>query len=187
MGNARFRYTTRESESDTVFSIFTRCSTLRAVGGYDERIPFDEDSDLNYRLRRNGGKLVVSPRIEVLYHVRNSLRALWKQMYCYGYWRRVTQLKHPDAVPMRVYAPAALVAGLVFSAAVAATPARPLAALFTGSYVAFAMLSGILSSSRVGINGFYVPLVLATMHVAYGAGYWTALMKTRTLAPDVAG
>jgi succinoglycan biosynthesis protein ExoA len=181
VGNARFRYTNAEEESDTVFSIFTRCRTLRELGGYDERIPFDEDSDLNYRLRRRGGKLVVSPRIHVRYYVRESLKGLWKQMYCYGYWRRFTQLKHPGEVPLRVYAPAALLAALVLSAALAATPFRLLGAVVPLAYAAFLLVALLtaLGIARGAAPG--VPLVLATMHAAYGAGYWVALVTARSV------
>jgi GT2 family glycosyltransferase len=182
MGNARFRYTNEEEESDTVFSIFTRRATLEALGGYDERIPFDEDSDLNYRLRQKGGKLVVSPRIEVRYHVRHSLKALWKQMYRYGYWRRFTQLKHPGSVPLRVYAPAALVAALTLSAAALAAPLlRPFALAVPAVYAAFILAAALLSARKTGPSALFVPVALATMHFAYGVGWWASMITVRSL------
>ncbi len=178
VGNARFRYTSVEEESDTVFSVFTRTKTLRDLGGYDERIPFDEDSDLNYRIRSHGGKLVTSPKIRVRYFVRETLKGLWKQMNRYGYWRRVTQIKDRQDVPLRVLVPAILVFGLVFSAMLAATPMRPLAAVVPAVYAAFLAIATIVASlRRVGIAAIAVPVVLVTMHCAYGAGFWTALLK----------
>jgi hypothetical protein len=33
--------------------------TLTALGGYDESLPINEDYDLNTRIRRNGGKILV--------------------------------------------------------------------------------------------------------------------------------
>jgi succinoglycan biosynthesis protein ExoA len=187
IGNARFRYTHREEETDSVFSIFTRCSTLHRLGGYDERVPFDEDSELNYRLRRQGGRLVVSPRIHVRYFVRQSLRALWKQMYRYGYWRRFTQLKHPHDVPMRVYAPAALVAALVLSVALAATPARLFAAAIPSVYAVFLAAATLTAVAQAGIAGLCVPFSLFTMHAAYGIGYWAAMVTIRSLPDDTRG
>ena len=179
MGNARFRYTTEEEETDSVFSIFTRAESLRAIGGYDESLPFDEDSDLNYRLRRRGGKLIVSPSIRVRYHVRRSLRSLWKQMFCYGYWRRCSQLKNGGAVPPRVFAPAALVAGLVFSAALACTPFRTAAALIPAVYAAFLAAAGAFAVRRAGFAAALVPAALATMHFSYGVGWWKAFFTRR--------
>jgi succinoglycan biosynthesis protein ExoA len=179
VGNARYRYTQQEEESDSVFSIFTRTATLASLGGYDERVPFDEDSDLNYRLRSRGGKLVVSPRIGVRYVVRHSLKALAKQMYRYGYWRRCTQLKHPGSVPLRVYAPAILLAGLALSAALAITPLRPAAAILPGVYAALLIAATLVSAPRTGAAAFAVPAALATMHLSYGLGYWVGLATLR--------
>lgn len=186
MGNARFRYTQEEEESDSVFSIFTKTERLRAIGGYDESLPFDEDSDLNYRLRKNGGKLIVSPRIRVRYHVRRSLKALWKQMFCYGYWRRYTQMKHPGAVPLRVYAPAVLVAGLALSALLALTPLRHAAGLIPALYAAFLLAAGVSAVRRAGLGALLVPAVLATMHVSYGVGWWKAFFSRRVGAEAIA-
>lgn len=187
IGNARYRYTDEEEETDSVFSIFTRVYTLRALGGYDVRVPFDEDSDMNYRLRKAGAKLVVSPRIGVRYVVRHSFKALAKQMYRYGYWRRATQLKHGAEVPVRVLVPAALVAALLLSAALVATPLRALALLVPGMYLAMLLGSMLVSLPRTGVHALCVPPALATMHLSYGVGYWVALAKVRQLPAAARG
>jgi len=180
IGDARFRYTTKEEEADSVFSIFTRRKTLEAAGGYDERLPFDEDFDMNYRLRARGGKLIVSPGIEVRYHVRDSLRGLWMQMFRYGYWRRLTQLKHPGKVPWRVFAPAALVAGLTLSAAFALTPGlRGLAVAIPAVYSAFLLSAMLAAVPQSGLAAAAVPATLVTMHAAYGLGWWKAFFTRR--------
>jgi len=187
IGNARFRYTCEEEESDSVFSIFTRCETLRSLGGYDERVPFDEDSDLNYRLRQRGGKLVVSPHIKVRYYVRETLKGLWKQMYRYGYWRRFTQLKHPGKVPLRVYAPALLLAAVALSAALYATPARTFGLAVPSLYVIFLLVAMLKAMPAARDAAFSVPVVLVTMHAAYGSGFWVALLSARSLPREEPG
>jgi GT2 family glycosyltransferase len=174
IGNARFRYTDREEEAESVFAMFTRRKTVEDVGGFDESLPFDEDSDLSYRLRQAGGKIVVSPRIEVRYAVRRSLRALCKQMQRYGYFRRFTQLKHPGRAPLRTYAPAALLAGLLLSIFLAATPVRTAALIVPALYAAFLISAALASVRRIGSAALIVPVTLATMHVAYGWGWWRA-------------
>ena len=181
VGSARFRYLTHEEICDTVPLIFARKRTIDAVGGWDERIAFDEDSDMSYRLRARGGKLVVSPSIGVKYYVRQSPKGLWKQMFRYGYWRRFTQLKHPDEVPLRIMAPTALLAGLAFSAAVALTPARPVALVVPAMYGAFVLTATVIAAARIGGAAASVPGAMMTMHAAYGVGYWKALLKMRSL------
>lgn len=184
VGNARFRYLSRDEETDTVPLIFTRRESIEAIGGWDEHIAFDEDSDLSYRLRARGGKLVVSPRIGVRYYVRESLKALSKQMYRYGYWRRYTQMKHPGTVPARVLAPPVLLAGLALSAALAITPARTAALAVPSAYAAFLLFATLSAAPRLGLGAFAVPAALVTMHGAYGIGWWMGLFKLRLTHAD---
>jgi glycosyltransferase involved in cell wall biosynthesis len=181
VGSARFRYLTREEACDTVPLIFARKETIQAVGGWDERIAFDEDSDMSYRLRANGGRLIVSPAIGVKYYVRQSAKGLWKQMFRYGYWRRFTQLKHPGSVPVRIMAPTLLLAGLAASALLASTPARPLAAIVPAMYAAFLFAGTTVAARRIGRDAAVVPFAMAIMHAAYGMGYLNALVRMRSL------
>lgn len=178
IGNARFRYARQEEETDSVFALFTRRETLLSLNGFDESLPFDEDSDLNYRLRERGGKIVMSPSIRVNYAARGSLRSLWKQMYRYGYFRRFTQRKHRGRTPLRTYVPAALIAGLAVSAALALTPARLLAALVPSTYALFLLVAALRSTGTTRGGAPLVPAALATMHIAYGWGWWSALLST---------
>ncbi|MBV9269724.1 MAG: glycosyltransferase family 2 protein [Candidatus Eremiobacteraeota bacterium] len=177
MGNARFRYTDKEEETDSVFGLFIRRETIMDAGGYDERVPFDEDSELNYRLRQRGAKLVVSPTIHVSYHVRRSLKALWKQMYRYGYWRRYTQLLHSTSVPVRVLVPPLFVGGLALSVALLPTPLRLFSVLIPIAYTAFLIAAAVRAAKQIGSDAIAVPVALATMHFSYGWGWWRAFVK----------
>ncbi|MCA1726775.1 MAG: glycosyltransferase family 2 protein, partial [Actinobacteria bacterium] len=84
VGDARFRFTRRTEETETVYLGAWRRETLDAAGGFDEGLAINEDYELNHRLRASGGKVVVSPEIRCEYHVRDSLRALGRQYYRYG-------------------------------------------------------------------------------------------------------
>jgi GT2 family glycosyltransferase len=186
MGNARFRYTDREEEAESVFAMFTRREALENLGGFDETLPFDEDSDLCYRLRRQGGKIIVSPQIAVRYEVRRSLRALWKQMERYGFFRRFTQLKHPGDAPLRTYVPALLVATLIASLLLLATPVRIVGALVPSVYAAYLLVASASSLRTLKWAAAAAPLALATMHIAYGTGWWKAFFSRRRFGAAVA-
>jgi succinoglycan biosynthesis protein ExoA len=177
VGNARFRYAEEEQETDSVFALFTTRQRLVDLGGFDESLPFDEDSDLNYRMRERGGKIVMSPAIQVKYAARASLKGLWKQMYRYGYFRRFTQRKHRGRVPARTYIPAALLGGLALSAVLAGvTPLRPFAALVPTAYALFLLAASLRAAGTTRLGSVYVPVALATMHIAYGWGWWSAAL-----------
>jgi succinoglycan biosynthesis protein ExoA len=176
IGNARYRFTQEEEEAESAFSMFLRKDTFERLGGYDERIAFDEDSEFSYRLRAAGGRVIVSPVSRVRYFVRNSLRGLARQMFCYGYWRRFTHLLHPRDVPYRVYVPPALVAALVASALLALTPLRPLALLAPLVYLGFVATAVCCAVPKIGLaSAACVAAVLPCMHVWYGMGFWRAL------------
>jgi succinoglycan biosynthesis protein ExoA len=188
VGNARFRFTRREEEVDSVFSMFLRRETLERLGGYDERVAFDEDGEFNYRLRSAGGRIVVCPTLGARYFVRNSLRGLARQMFCYGYWRRFTRVLHPQRVPLRVHAPPALLAALVGSIALSLTPFRFAAAMIPVVYAAFVAAAAISAAGAIGPRcAAWIMLVLPCMHLSYGAGFWRALLtpSRRVLADRV--
>lgn len=176
VGNARFRFTNKEEEVESVFSMFLKRETLERLGGYDERVAFDEDDEFNYRLRSAGGRIFVSPALRVRYFVRDTLRGLSKQMMCYGYWRRFTRVLHPQSIPWRVYVPPALVAALVLSVLLALSPWHAIGALVPALYLAFVALATVVSVRKIGLlPALSVPLALPCMHVSYGVGFWRAL------------
>jgi succinoglycan biosynthesis protein ExoA len=179
VGNARYRFTEREEEAESAFSMVIHRDEFERLGGYDERVAFDEDSEFCYRLRATGGRIMVSPTSQVRYLVRNSLSALCRQMFCYGYWRRFTQVLHPDGVPLRVYAPPAFVAGLVLSAVAALTPLRVLAPILPAVYAAYVLACVGNALPKLGLRAAAcIAAVLPCMHVSYGLGFWRALTKS---------
>jgi succinoglycan biosynthesis protein ExoA len=177
VGNARFRFADKEQFVDAVFGIFLDRATIDVVGGFDESIPFNEDSEFNYRLRRAGYKVFLSPQIRVRYHVRSSLRRIAQQMYRNGFWRRRTQLIHPDYVPVRVLAPPLLVVATIISCVGFALTKNPLALSVPILYVGFLLvaMTVALLQTRSAIITLTVPAVLAVMHFAFGLGWLVGL------------
>jgi succinoglycan biosynthesis protein ExoA len=181
IGNAQFRYAQEEKFVDTVFGDFFEKAVLLELGGYDESIPFNEDSEFNYRLRQAGYSILLSPTIRVRYHVRSSIGGLIHQMFRYGFWRRRTQLEHPQFVPWRIMAPPLLLAGtlvsliaLAFTKSVFALAIPLLYALFVTAAV---MRIGV--ESKALLPALCLFAVLPAMHFAYGAGWWAGFFVHR--------
>ena len=56
VGNATYRLTTEDGYVDTVpFGCFKR-ELFERIGGFDERMTRNQDNELNFRIRKNGGK-----------------------------------------------------------------------------------------------------------------------------------
>ena len=101
------------AEAETVFLGVFRKDALVAVGGFDESMHRAQDWELNYRLRTSGHKIWFSPELRVTYRPRSTLRALVKQMYETGTWRREVVRRYPETATARYLAPPLTLIGVV--------------------------------------------------------------------------
>jgi glycosyltransferase involved in cell wall biosynthesis len=164
--------------ADTVFlGVFDKAE-LKAVGGFDETMHRAQDWELNYRLRQAGRTVWFSPELRVTYRPRSTLRALVKQMYDTGTWRREVVRRHPDTASIRYLAPPAAVlaiglgtVGSVLGRAVGSRVLQ-LGALAPVGYGAFvAYVTATSGSSLAPPARRWLPAVLAATHLAWGAGF----------------
>jgi succinoglycan biosynthesis protein ExoA len=176
--------------ADTVYLGVYRREAIERVGGYDETMIVAEDWELNYRIRAAGGLVWFTPELRVTYRPRANLRALARQHFRYGRWRRVVARRYPETVnPRYLAAPAATalnILGLVIGLAAIAgfAPSFSRYAIL-GFAVPAVYLIGVMAVAAVlarsvpfGVRA-RIPLVLATMHMCWGAGY---LSSPRRLA-----
>ncbi|MCF3144190.1 glycosyltransferase family 2 protein [Streptomyces platensis] len=182
VGNAAFHTGGEAGPAETVFLGVFRREVLEQQGGYNEEFIRAQDWELNFRIREAGGAIWFSPELKVQYRPRPSVKALAKQYKDYGKWRHVVARYHAGSINLRYLAPptavCAIAAGLVVGAAVTpwglVVPAGYLAAITAGSVPAG---KGLSLKARVQI-----PVALATMHMAWGAGFLTS---PRSLAKRV--
>ena len=185
-GRARFRVGGPEGPDNTVYlGVFWR-KTLDAAGGYDSSLDCAEDYELNCRLRKNGGVVWFDPKLMVDYRARDTWWSLARQYFSYGRWKRVVLWRHPQAALPRHFAAPLLVLGLAGSAGLGWTGAPWLAA----ALVPFAYLCALAATTlAAGIRqrepaALILPVVLATMHLSWGLGFFLPLFRTaRRAAP----
>ena len=103
VGNARFHVGGEEGPADSVYLGVFRRSALERVGGYDEAFARAQDWEMNYRIRKSGGKVWFSPALRVSYRPRASLSALAEQYLHYGRWRREVMREHPETVSEQLH------------------------------------------------------------------------------------
>jgi succinoglycan biosynthesis protein ExoA len=171
-GEAAFRHASEgEIEVDSGFTGLWLRSTLEAQGGWDEEWWNDQDTELAARIRADGGRIVCVPEMAASYIPRDSLRALARQYWRYGHYRAKTSGRHPESMRRsHLLAP-----GLIVAAALTVV-LRGRAALAPRLGV-LAWLAGVLGVSaaqarRHGLaDAASLPVVFATMHLAWGAGF----------------
>ena len=105
VGSSRFHTGGIAGPADTVYLGTFQKSALLAAGGYDERFTRAQDWELNFRLRKNGGTIWFDPSLVVTYRPRSTLKALAKQYFQYGTWRRAVSRSHSGSVNLRYLAP----------------------------------------------------------------------------------
>ncbi|NPV06364.1 MAG: glycosyltransferase family 2 protein [Anaerolineae bacterium] len=179
IGGSPFHYSDEPQYVDTVYlGAFPRW-VFDKVGLYDERFVRNQDYELNHRIRKAGGAIFLAPDIRITYFPRDSLRALWRQYFQYGFWKVQTLRKHPDSLKWRHLVAPAFVAGLVGGLLVGLLwrPALVLWMLAVGLYIILALAFSLMRARREPGGLRYLPLmpvVFATLHVAWGLGFWWA-------------
>jgi succinoglycan biosynthesis protein ExoA len=183
VGGSAFRtIQDREMYVDTVAFPAYRRTLFDTVGLFNEELVRNQDDEFNYRIRKQGGKILLCPDIRSKYFSRSTFGTLWKQYYQYGYWKvRVMQL-HPRQMSIRQFVPFAFVSTLVALGAIAIFSNIAAMALLTviGLY-----LLGNLAASIAGAKGgniSNVPLValsFAILHISYGSGFIAGLFTFR--------
>ena len=94
---------------DTVpFGCFKRALFDR-IGGFDERMTRNQDNELNFRIRKNGGKIYLNHNIRVQYYCRDTMRGIMKMGYMNGKWNVITMTLVPGSMGVRHFVPLAFV------------------------------------------------------------------------------
>lgn len=172
VGDSRFHYGGRAGSVDTVFlGVFDR-AILDEVGGFDETLIRNQDYELNHRIKKHGHVVWFDPSLVVEYRPRSSIRSLWNQYFEYGKWKRVMLASNPSALKWRQVAPVALLLGLAGSGVAVLTPWRRFAWLVPGAYFGFVVVGAAVEAvKRRQASALLLPIVLPTMHVAWGLGF----------------
>jgi glycosyltransferase involved in cell wall biosynthesis len=186
VGNAPFHVGGHEGPADTVYLGVFRRTALDRVGGYDETFKRAQDWEMNFRLRATGGLVWFSPELSVSYRPRGSLKAVAKQYFHYGRWRRHVMRTHPASVSLRYLAPPLAVAGAAvgtITGLVGLGLARPpLIAGFVlpGGYLMLVVGGSLATSRNLPIRArALLPAVLSTMHMSWGTGFLSSWRPDR--------
>jgi len=179
VGNAHFRTSSRNSleaprSVDAVFGACWKREVFDRIGGFNERLERSQDIEFSGRLRRAGGKILLSPEMHIDYYARATLDAFWRHNWSNGVWA-ILPFGCVAGIPVRWrhLAPLALVLALMGSVA---------AGIYSGigwllwavaaPYLAVNLAASVQSAWAERSFGlaFRMPVVFASLHLAYGAG-----------------
>ncbi|PJF41480.1 MAG: glycosyltransferase family 2 protein [Chloroflexi bacterium] len=176
-----FHHSETACYTDTVYMGAWPRTVFEQIGGFNPQLVTNQDYELNYRIRANGGAIYFNPAIQSQYYSRQTLRSLMRQYYRYGRGKVKTLRLHPASLrPRQVVAPL-FVAGLV-SGPVLAILWRPFGILWLAGITAYLILS-VIFAVRAAQRAADTPpiwrvmLVFFIMHLAWGVGFWRELLK----------
>jgi hypothetical protein len=192
IGGARFHVGGVEGEAETVYLGVFRRTTLERLGGFDEHFHRAQDWELNHRIRLAGGRIWFSPDLWVTYRPRSTWKALALQFFRTGRWRRQVTRQYPETASLRYLAPPVAVVGIVAgtAAGLAGLVGGPhwlrLGWLVPGGYVvAVAAGSQLVAEDADLRERAWLPAVVATMHMTWGAGFLIPLRRLGRHSPAV--
>jgi len=173
VGNALFRYAQKETYVDTVAFGAYRREVLEQIGYFDEELVRNQDDELNYRVIKEGYKIILSPSIKSTYYGRGSYAKLWKQYYQYGFWKVRVMQKHGKPAAIRHLVPMAFVLTNILGILLGMI-LKPILYLWLLEVVAYTStdiyFSAKLSQKSPSIMACMLP-VFPILHLSYGLGF----------------
>lgn len=171
VGNSEFRTNGETGYVDTVpFGAFRR-EVFEKWGGYDERLTRNQDNEMNYRIRKHGGKILLVSNIKLSYYCRDTIKGIMRMAFQNGMWNVITMKLCPGSMGIRHFIPLAFLISLI---------AMPLMSLFFPVFwylfavevILYFALDCLFSKKQANkIKEFFLLLFLfPAFHITYGAG-----------------
>lgn len=175
VGNSYFRIGSAEPRwvDNVPFGCYRR-AVFDRIGLFDEDLVRNQDDELNLRLVRAGGRILLVPSIVSYYHARGTLGKLARMNYQYGFFKPLVIRKIGAVMTVRQVVPATFVLSLVASALLAPFSTAAMAAFWTIAiaYLLASLVAAALVASGNGLRPAAALLVVfPVMHVAYGVGF----------------
>ncbi|MFT5185714.1 MAG: glycosyltransferase involved in cell wall biosynthesis [Flavobacteriales bacterium] len=176
VGNAQYRLEGEGViEVDTVpYGCYLR-TVFDRIGLFDEDMVRNQDDELNARLTKAGGKILLITDLKIKYYARPTLRKLIKMFYQYGVFKPLVAKKVGQPATWRQFFPAAFVLGNICGLVLGFLNSNfwgivlivNLLHLFVGKMIGLNKYSEMKSVSMI----WQVPVIIYCMHWSYGFGY----------------
>lgn len=174
-GNAYIKIGLKHPQwADTAAFGCYKISVFQKVGLFNEKLARSSDMDLNKRLRKAGGKILLVPDIVINYYADPNLKAFWKHNFADGVWATYVLKFKNKAFSWRHWIPLAFVLSLICSAV--------LSAIFSWFFWVFFSITSAYALANLGASWhlaireryfpylWALPIVFASRHITHGLG-----------------
>ncbi len=178
VGNSQFRTNGKSGYVDTVpFGAFKR-EVFKKYGGYDERLVRNQDNEMNFRIRKNGGKIYLSDEIHLSYYCRDSIKGIAQMARKNGMWNVITMKLCPGSMGLRHFIPLTFVLSVVLLAILGIL--HPIFWLGLSIELFLYLIMDIFFSVKQASNvkeAFALVLIFPVFHISYGMGSVKGIIK----------
>ena len=180
VGNAAYRIGLGDRFVDTVPLGAFRKSLFEKIGYYREDLVRNQDYELNARIRKAGGRIYLSKRIDIAYYNVPDLARLMRQAYGNGTWMAHAWLRTPGSFSLRHGAPLAFVSCLLGCLLLSSFSEffRTLLLGMVAMYLLCVLAASVQISLRHGVVFLVVlPVLFVSYHLCYGAATLIGFMR----------
>jgi hypothetical protein len=158
-------------------------------GAFNPRLVRNQDIELNSRIRKGGGKVVISPEIKLTYYNRHTYSGLREQAFANGLWVPYTLHIAGGGLCPRHWVPLGFVAANALLALAGIWfPAAWLA--WAGMMILYLAMAAVISFREARVtnaSAFHILLALVQLHFAYGVGsLWGVILSSTRSGPSKA-
>lgn len=178
VGNSEFRTNGKSGYVDTVpFGAFRR-EVFTKYGGYDERLVRNQDNEMNYRIRKNGGKIYLSDDIHLSYYCRDSIKGISDMAKKNGMWNVITMKLCPGAMGIRHFIPLLFVLSII-GLSLLGLISKYLWWLLGLEIILYVIIDFLFSVKQSkSIKEFFILIILFPIfHISYGFGSLVGIIK----------
>lgn len=178
VGNSQFRTNGKSGYVDTVpFGAFRR-EVFSKFGGYDERLVRNQDNEMNYRIRKNGGKIFLASDINLAYYCRDSIKGIAAMARKNGQWNIITMKLCPGSMGLRHFVPLFFVLSILFLTGFGFLW-WPIWIVLAGELTLYLLMDSIYSAkgSKSFANFWSLFLLFPIFHISYGIGSIIGLLS----------
>lgn len=178
VGNSQFRTNGKSGYVDTVpFGAF-RKEVFEKYGLYNERLTRNQDNEMNYRIRKNGGKIYMAEDIRLAYYCRDSIEGIINMAMKNGEWNIITMRLCSGAMGVRHFIPFVFLLSLIIMPILTV-----LFSVFGWLFlveIGLYLLLDLIFSVKQATYMKYIPLLLIlfpVFHLSYGIGSLVGSIK----------
>lgn len=180
VGGSDFRISKETKYVDTVpFGTFYK-ELVKEIGGFNTELPRNEDNEFNYRIIKNGGKILMVSDMEITYYCRETLEELVKMGFANGTGVGFTAINYPDVLKAKYFVPLLFTLSLLgFPLLIAITGSKALKCMFAMELSAYGALDVFFTSkAKVDFSAKkYMIGLFPAFHTSYGLGTISGLVK----------